>query len=1098
KANVVADALSRKEREPPLRVRALVMTIGLDLPRQILNSQAEAKKPENIKKEDVGGYDTIWVIVDRLTKSAIFTPIRETDPMDKLARIYLKEVVTRHEIPVSIISDRDPRFASNFWRSFQNALVEFSYNNSYHATIKAAPFEALYGRKCHSPVCWTEVGEVQIRGPELIQETTKKIVQIKQRMQAARDQQKSYADLKRKPIEFQVGDKESRIPLVKVRWNSKRGPEFTWRREDQFRKKYPHHFTRTAPSSSAPRSPEYVPDPIELEDHVLAHIPEHLEELVPAEDEAPIEAYIPKVASAPTPPLPPSFVSPRTPPLLPIPLPVPSTSRRAEIPEADTSPRKRLLLTALRPGCENREALARSEAYSMELEARVAVLETQARRHEWQCQTVDDFAVQHIKMAPKRTTRSTQVLPVIPAPTATTTTVTEAQLQALIDRGVVAAMAEAEASRVRNCYDSNGLGPRLAQAVRVALTRWNSHVKIVTLEVAQELPWKTLKKMMTDKYSPKGEIKNLKTEMVEKYIGGLPDPIHDSVKATRPKTMQEAIEFATELMDKRICDVVENKRKFEGHFKRNRPKLKNNNRGNQGGNDNAQARVYVVGNAGANPDNIAPRSPEYVPDPIELEDHVLAHIPEHPEELVPAEDDAPIETYIPKVASAPTPSLPPSFLSPRIRPSHTREAMAQIRAAVPSTYHSLLLSGTTPLLHIPLPVPSTSRRAEIPEADTPPRKRLLLTALRPGCEVQESSAATAARQPGPTMAHSVDCSFVDTMETRFRDTKRRMMTALEMVNMMVSYHVDVRSKESSEFYSRHHDAQKDRAAVRVEIEVLRRERLAYEQESIQNREALARSEAYSMELEARVAVLETQAHGIDLLFWLAILYRSFIYDITGNSRLVGLYKMAPKRTTRSTQVPPVIPAPTATTTTVTEAQLQALIDRGVVAAMAEAEPSRVRNGYDSNGSGPRLAQAVQSDRVEKYISELPDTIHDSVKATRPKTMQEAIEFATELMDKRICDVVENKRKFKGSKPLCSKCDYHHEGPCPPRCNNCKRVGHLTRDCRSRPANANNNNTNNNNHNNNNNTNDKNRNNNNNYNNNNNNQKGNDEDKLKGK
>nr|GFC31264.1 reverse transcriptase domain-containing protein [Tanacetum cinerariifolium] len=126
------------------------------------------------------GYDTIWVIVDRLTKSAIFTPIRETDPMDKLARIYLKEVVARHGIPVSIISDHDPRFASNFWRSLQNALgtrldmkqedhsnsrgyvracaidfgkgwvnhlplVEFSYNNSYHASIKTAPFEALYG-----------------------------------------------------------------------------------------------------------------------------------------------------------------------------------------------------------------------------------------------------------------------------------------------------------------------------------------------------------------------------------------------------------------------------------------------------------------------------------------------------------------------------------------------------------------------------------------------------------------------------------------------------------------------------------------------------------------------------------------------------------------------------------------------------------------------------------------------------------------------------------------------------------------------------------------------------------------------------------------
>ncbi|GJY32211.1 putative reverse transcriptase domain-containing protein [Tanacetum coccineum] len=86
-------------------------------------------------------------------------------------------------------------------------LVVFSYNNSYHASIKAAPFEALYSRKCRSPVCWAEVGEVQLTGPELVQETTEKISQIKQRMQVARDSQKSYADLKHKPMEFQVGDK---------------------------------------------------------------------------------------------------------------------------------------------------------------------------------------------------------------------------------------------------------------------------------------------------------------------------------------------------------------------------------------------------------------------------------------------------------------------------------------------------------------------------------------------------------------------------------------------------------------------------------------------------------------------------------------------------------------------------------------------------------------------------------------------------------------------------------------------------------------------------------------------------------------------------
>ncbi|GKA38916.1 hypothetical protein Tco_0731467 [Tanacetum coccineum] len=97
--------------------------------------------------------------------------------------------------------------------------------------------------------------------------------------------------------------------------------------------------------------------------------------------------------------------------------------------------------------------------------------------------------------------------------------------------------------------------------------------------------------------------------------------------------------------------------------------------------------------------------------------------------------------------------------------------MAQMRAATPSTYHPLLLSGTPPLLPILLHAPSTSRRADIPEADTPTRKRLLLTTPRPGCEVGESSVAAAARQPGPTMARRVDCSSVDTVETRVRDTE---------------------------------------------------------------------------------------------------------------------------------------------------------------------------------------------------------------------------------------------------------------------------------------------------------------------------------------
>nr|GFC49345.1 reverse transcriptase domain-containing protein [Tanacetum cinerariifolium] len=132
------------------------------------------------------GYDLIWVIKDRLTKSAHFLPKKNTDSIKKLAELYLKEIVCRHGVPVSFILDRDSLLAS-----------------SYHASIKAALFEALYGRKCRSPVCWSEVGESQFTGSELVRETTEKIVQIKDRLLAARSRQKSYADLKRRLTEFE-------------------------------------------------------------------------------------------------------------------------------------------------------------------------------------------------------------------------------------------------------------------------------------------------------------------------------------------------------------------------------------------------------------------------------------------------------------------------------------------------------------------------------------------------------------------------------------------------------------------------------------------------------------------------------------------------------------------------------------------------------------------------------------------------------------------------------------------------------------------------------------------------------------------------------
>ncbi|GJW91820.1 putative reverse transcriptase domain-containing protein [Tanacetum coccineum] len=453
KANVVANALSRKERIKPLRVRALVLTIGLNLPVQILNAQVEAREEENIGTEDLGGMinklelrvdgtlclrnrswimheshkskylihpgsdkmyqdlkklywwpnmkakiatyiskcltyakvkaeyqkpssllvqpvipvwmwenitmdfftklpktsfgqDTIWVIVDRLIKSAHFLPMKETDSIEKLMRQYLNELVSRHGVSVLIISDQDSKFTSHFWKSLNEALgtqldmsmayhpqtnsqsertiqtlkdmlracvidfgkgwdrhlplVEFSYNNNYHTSMKATLFKALYGRKYRSPICWAK---------------------LKKHIQAARDRQKSYADRRCKPLEFEVRDKvmlkvspwkgvirfgkrgklnpryirpfkilakkclvdkpldipldeihiddqlnfieeldeimdrevkrlkQSRIPIVKVRWNSRRGPEFTWEREDQIKKKYPHLFVNHEPMS---------------------------------------------------------------------------------------------------------------------------------------------------------------------------------------------------------------------------------------------------------------------------------------------------------------------------------------------------------------------------------------------------------------------------------------------------------------------------------------------------------------------------------------------------------------------------------------------------------------------------------------------------------------------------------------------------------------------------------------------------------------------------------------------------------------------------------------------------------------------------------
>ncbi|GJS22683.1 putative reverse transcriptase domain-containing protein [Tanacetum coccineum] len=383
KANVVAGALSRKERIKPLRVQALVMTIGLNLPKQILSAQSEARKEKNFITKDLHGMinklgpragsqkrkelhnqrpacwipcygdlralimheshkskysiyprsdkmyqdlkklyswpnmkdeiatyvskcltcakvkfpktatgqDTIWVIVDRSTKYAHFLPMREDDTLEKLTRQYLKEIFFRNGVPVSINSDHDRKFTSHFWKYLHKALdfgkgwdkhlplVEFLYNNSYHTSIKAAPFEALYGRHVESitmergDMFWkwgklnphyigpfkiiAKVGTVAYRLelPEQLRRVHSTF-HVSNLMKCMSDEtlaiplDEIQIDNKlyfiKEPVQIMDREvkrlKQSRILIVNVRWNSRRGLEFTWEHEDQMQQKYPHLF----------------------------------------------------------------------------------------------------------------------------------------------------------------------------------------------------------------------------------------------------------------------------------------------------------------------------------------------------------------------------------------------------------------------------------------------------------------------------------------------------------------------------------------------------------------------------------------------------------------------------------------------------------------------------------------------------------------------------------------------------------------------------------------------------------------------------------------------------------------------------------------
>nr|GEV23016.1 putative reverse transcriptase domain-containing protein [Tanacetum cinerariifolium] len=464
-------------------------------------------------------------------------------------------------------------------------------------------------------------------------------------------------------------------------------------------------------------------------------------------------------------------------------------------------------------------------------------------------------------------------------------------------------------------------------------------------------------------------------------------------------------------------------------------------------------------------------SPAYVPDPMELDEHVPIHVlePQHPEYHAPSDDDIQVED---------DDEDPKEDLNEEHEPEDSNETEPfeedETAVTLPPPRHRVSVRAQTPMAastqalidaftagSSPFPLPPTNpaydqaplghkaaiirRRDDIPKEDMPPRRRFAFTAPLPGCDTAESSTAATAR------AHRSQA---------LQASEHRMMTSIEEVNLRVSYQAQVHMQESKYFYTQLHDAQTDRKDIRLEIDVVKGQKTAYEIELQEVHQAYLSSEARNKALLAQLETLETHMSRME---W----QRQSAEDLAVTQRM-RIHTLEARTRTDTVE------------------------DVGSSCAVLTWWNGHVRILELALMCTKFLSDETK--KVDKYISGLPDNIYGNFMSARPKTLDETIELANDLMDQKLHTYAkrqnDNKRKtddssrnrqqqqphkkqnivmaytagpsekkvYIGDLSLCTKCNYHHTGQCAPNCRKCKRYGHTTMDCR---VNTNKNNSNNN-------------------------------------